>query len=369
MRSEEITAVAETIAIITEDSSQEQLSKTVSLIQFRMSAGMSTAARAMRSRAAAALQHVMYRPEFDDLLDAWRGRKATGDTPHMQLATLQVSVQLDSFTKVKEAMDSMVAELKEQQKEEVKLKEFCTTEFNENEKQTYQKTEKKEDLTEKIEGLEASVKTLSKEIEAAKEEIAKTELSIKKAGQTREEENAEYQTTVADQRATQVILKKALQRLEQFYKKKALLQEREDPVPPVQFKPMKKNAGGSPVIGLIEQIIEESKAVETEAVAGEKAAQADYEQAVKDSLALVKDLKDAVTEKTKAVAEAKDELVMAQTDLAATETELQDLNSYKADLHEQCDFILKNFDLRQKARMQEIEAINEAKGILSGAMS
>merc|ERR1719378_1113135 len=117
-------------------------------------------------------------------------------------------------------MDKMVEELKAQQLEEGKLKEFCTTEFNQNEQQTYIKTEEKEDLEMKIEELTALMERLTKEIEENKKQIADTELEIKKAGETREKENAEFQTVVADQRATQVILKKALAKLEGFYKKK-----------------------------------------------------------------------------------------------------------------------------------------------------
>ena len=40
---------------------------------------------------------------------------------------------------------------------------------------------------------------------------------MKKAGEVREAENAEFQVTVNDQRATQVILKKALDKLKSFY--------------------------------------------------------------------------------------------------------------------------------------------------------
>merc|ERR1719335_1366603 len=106
---------------------------------------------------------------------------------------------------------------------EVKVKEWCVTEFNANEQMTYTKTEEKEE---------------------AKATIANTEIEIKKAGETREKENAEYQTVVADERATQTILKKALAKLESFYKKKALLQEKQTP-PGGGFAPMKKNAGSS----------------------------------------------------------------------------------------------------------------------------
>jgi len=57
----------------------------------------------------------------------------------------------------------------------------------------------------------------------------------------------------------------------------------------------------------------------------------------------------------------------ATSDLKETTDELEELEAYRADLHGQCDFIIKNFDLRAEARENEIEAIGEAKAILSGA--
>merc|ERR1719161_1058407 len=337
MRTEEIKAVSETIAIVTDDDARDLMSKTVTLIQTssHTASQTTTAERMMRMSAAAVLRRAMQQPEFDDLLDAWRGRSAPdGDKPRAQLAMLTMSVQLDAFTKVKEAMDQMVAEFKEQQKEEVKLKEYCTKEFNENEQETYKKTEEKKDLEQKIDSLTTAIERLTKEIKEAGELIATTEVEIKKASEAREKENAEFQTTVDDQRATQVILKKALKRMNDFYKKKALLQQSQ--TPPVHFQPMKKNAGASPVIGLIEQIIEESVQVEKEAVEGEKSAQADYETFVKDSNALIKELKTAITEKTKTKSGSEEEKVSAETDLKTTEEELVALSEVKADLHEQC---------------------------------
>merc|ERR1719261_308296 len=139
------------------------MSKTVTLIQSKARTGTETMMHAMRSRASAVLRRTMMQPAFDDLLDAWHGRQDDfSESPKTQLAQLTVSVQLDAFTKVKEAMDQMVAELKEQQKEEVKLKEFCTTKFNENEQQTYIKTEEKEDLEQKIDGLVTDIERLTK---------------------------------------------------------------------------------------------------------------------------------------------------------------------------------------------------------------
>merc|ERR1719311_741231 len=111
----------------------------------------------------------MMQPAFDDLLDAWHGHSSDfSESPKTQLAQLTVSVQLDAFTKVKEAMDQMVAELKQQQAEEVETKEFCTAKFDENEKQTYTKTEEKEDAEVNIDSLSATIEKLTKAIEEAK---------------------------------------------------------------------------------------------------------------------------------------------------------------------------------------------------------
>merc|ERR1719277_1109502 len=113
----------------------------------------------------------------------------------------------------------MVAELKKQQEEEVKFKDYCQVEFRTTEKTIYDKSELKKDLEAKIDQLEALIERLAEEIAEAKKQISETEVDMKKASQTREAENAEFQSVVADQRATQTILKKALMKLKDFYSK------------------------------------------------------------------------------------------------------------------------------------------------------
>merc|ERR1719407_109368 len=177
----------------------------------------------------AALRKAANSPAFeaDDLLAAWQSRTSKGQQvsmlgaaggPRMQLSTLAVSVGLDSFTKIKEAMDQMTADLKKEQEEEVKFKSYCTKELNLNEKETYEKTEQKEDLEALIAKLTKLIKKLGEEIAAANNQIAETETAILKASQVREGENAEFQTVVADQRATQDILSKVMGKLTEFYK-------------------------------------------------------------------------------------------------------------------------------------------------------
>merc|ERR1719217_1520947 len=75
--------------------------------------------------------------------------KAAKATRNGQLALLAVSAQLDKFTKVKEAMDKMMAELKKQQKDEYDKNEFCKKEIDMNEDTTKVKEQEKEDLEDK----------------------------------------------------------------------------------------------------------------------------------------------------------------------------------------------------------------------------
>merc|ERR1740117_818254 len=114
------------------------------------------------------------------------------------------------------------------------------------------------------------------------------------------------------------------------------------------------------------QIVEDSKKVEQQAISSENEAQQAYAVLVTDAAAAIKALETSINEKSDGLAQAKSQKEYEESSETATTGTLEDLLDYKADLHAQCDFILKNFDLRQKARLDEIEAINKAKAFLSG---
>merc|ERR1719371_79577 len=162
-------------------------------------------------------------------------------TQNPRLATLAVRVRLDAFTRVKKAIDDMVAQLLKEKEDEIKHKDFCVEEFNTNELQTEKKEREKQDLTAKIEDLEMSIKQLTEAIDTLKSEIAEMQVQLKRAGEDREKENKEFQMTVADQRATQKLLTQAINVLKGFYDKKAkaasfLQQEPAGPPPPPGFQ-------------------------------------------------------------------------------------------------------------------------------------
>jgi len=287
-----------------------------------------------------------------------------------RLSVLAHQVKLDAFTKVKKAIDDMITQLGKEKEDEIKQKDFCTDEFNSNQLETEKKERERQDLEAKIEDLEMTIKTLIAEINQLKAEIAEMQVQMKRAGEDREKENKEFQQTVADQRASVVLLSKALEILQGFYDKAALLQQKQEPAgppPPPGFKEYKKNPQSSGVTAMITQIIEDSKAMEAEAIKAEGSAQSAYEAFVKETNASIEAKSKDITNKEESKAKAEDYLVQAQAEHASVLTTLDELSAYNSELHASCDFVLKNFDIRQTARDEEIEALKQAKAILSGA--
>merc|ERR1719276_365620 len=287
-----------------------------------------------------------------------------------RLAAIAIKVQLDAFVRVKKAIDDMITQLLAEKKDEIKHKDFCVEEFNTNQLQTERKEREKQDLLALIEDLQLTIKTLSAEIDTLKSEIAELNTELKRAGEEREKQNKEFQQVVADQRASQKLLTAALDILKGFYEKEeALIQQQktQGPPPPPGFKEYKKSGAAGGVMGMIQEIINDAKKMEADATRAEAEGQAAYEELVKDTNASIEEKTKSQVNKTEEKAKAEENLQQAITDKEAALLELEELSNYNAELHQNCDFIMKNFEIRQTARDEEIEALKQAKSILSGA--
>merc|ERR1712084_46590 len=267
-----------------------------------------------------------------------------------RLATLAYRVRLDAFTRVKKAIDDMIAQLMKEKADEIKHKDFCVDEFNTNQLQTEKKEREKKDLIAKIEDLEMTIKSLADAIAKLKAEISEMQVQMKRAGEDREKENKEFQTTVADQRATAKLLKAALTILEDFYGKKSLLQDPPGPPPPAGFEEYKKNQASGGVMGMMQQIIDDAKAMEAEAIRSEEDAQKAYEDFVKETNASIEAKSKDIVNRSETKAKAEADLVETKEAKEDTLLELEQLSNYNAELHQSCDFVMKNFDVRQTAR-------------------
>merc|ERR1719152_471784 len=291
-----------------------------------------------------------------------------------QLSTLAVRARLDAFTKVKKSIQDMVDKLIKEKEDEIKHKDFCIEEINNNERDTEMKERDRDDLVAKIEDLAMTIDTLAKEIETLKAEVAELQVQMKRAGEDREKANKEFQVTVADQRATQKLLAAALNILKGFDEKAALVQthahEQKQPAgppPPPGFKSYEKNAASGGVMGMMQSIINDAKAMEAEAIRAEEDSQKTYEDFVKETNTSVDEKTKSITNKSDSKARAEGDKVEAESEMDSVLGELEQLANENADLHKSCDFTLKNFELRQTARDDEIEALKQALAMFSGA--
>merc|ERR1719217_1863455 len=118
---------------------------------------------------------------------------------------------------------------------------------------------------------------------------------------------------------------------------------------------------------MIQQIINDAKAMEAEEIRSEEDAQKAYEDFVKETNASIEAKSKDIVNKSEEKAKAEADLVEAQESKEAVMLELEQLSNYNAQLHQSCDFVMKNFEIRQTARDEEVEALRQAKAILSGA--
>lgn len=344
-RTEELAAVAKALEILSGDDAHDLFTKTFNFLQRQ-----STVKSKTREQASKLLEVV--------------ARK----NKNPKLITLALQIRLDAFTKVKKAIDDMIAELTKEQADEVKHKDFCVKELNLNQRSTENKEREKAGLEADIDDLTMTIDDLAAAIETLKAEIKEMQFQFKRAGEDREKENSEFQTTVNDQRATQKLLKQALEVLKGFYDKKAaLVQGAGKQTPPTGFKAYKKNESSGGVMGMIQTIIDDAKAAENEAITAESDAQKAYESFVKETNASIEEKSKDITNKAEAKAKAEVEKTRSEESLEKVKLDLDGLSSDATDLHRACDFTLKNFEIRQTARMQEIEALKQVKAILSGA--
>merc|ERR1740117_1872493 len=107
---------------------------------------------------------------------------------------------------------------------------------------------------------------------------------------------------------------------------------------------------------MIQQIINDAKAMEAEAIRAEEDAQKAYEDFVKETNASIEAKSEDIVNKSEIKAKAEADLVEAKETKGSVMLELEQLSNYNAELHQSCDFVVKNFEVRQTARDEEVEA-------------
>merc|ERR1719181_587850 len=361
-RTQELAALADTIKILNDDDALELFKKTLPGASSFVQVDITT--QAVRSRAISLIQAARgnsdRRPQLDFISLALRGKKI-------------------GFDKVLKMIDDLIKELKQDQVNDDGKKEYCNTELDtaDDKKKVLEKSQS--DLETAIVNSKDGIVTTKAEIEALDDGIKALDKSVAEATEQRKEENEDYTALMASDAAAKELIEFAKNRLNKFYNPKLYK-------PPAEFAQVHAHNGEAPppapegpkaysksseesngIIAMMDALIKDLDKEMTEAELTEKDAQGDYEAMMKDSAEKRAEDSKSMTDKQGALADLETGLGQQKEDLASTKKELGATVQYIGTLHNECDFILKYYDMRKEARSGEIDSLGKAVAVLNGA--
>jgi len=341
-RQQEIESVGEAIKVLDSDESHAMFSSTYSFLQ-------EAASDSRLKQVSAALVNA--------------GRSSND----ARLISLAAAAGIKGMEKVKEAIGNMAADLKKEYQDDLKQKDFCVAAFRETDAKVADATADKDKHSSKVDVLTSELSEIAGEISELKSKIEHQEKELATAKADYEKKTQEDLKTLADQQASQKILKKAAAKLQSFYVSLAQLPATPQSQVKEGLKEHKTSSQGTAVLQLIATVIQETAAMEGETSRMLKSDKKDMADVTEKSNKETNALNEELDAQKAAKARASSDMAAAKGDLKGAKKELADLATEKADLHESCDFMLKNFDMRKQAREEEMAGLGKAKAILSGA--
>jgi chromosome segregation ATPase len=387
MQGEELLALADTIKVLNDDDALELFKKTLpgssaSLLQVKVTA------KAQAKAALAALKHAR-----------------TGSDPRVDFIELAMKGGKVGFEKIIKLIDELVATLKKEQEEDDSKKEWCEEELDKTEDTKKVLQNKVSDLETAIDDASESITNLKAEIEALDDGIRALDKEVATATENRKEEHDEFEATYAANAAAVDLLGFAKNRLNKFYNPSqykappkrqlsedeqitlnmggtlapteapggiagtgiGLMQAAPPPPPEANLAYKTKGEESSGVITMIDTLINDVEKENQVMKLEEEDAQSDYEKFMSDAKAKRADDSKSMSDAEGSLAETNEQMVTDKGTLSDTNTELMETEKYLGEVHAECDWLMKYYDVRKEARVGEIDAMGKAKDVLNGA--
>jgi len=379
IRNEELVALTETVKVLNDDDALELFKKTLaapsaSLLQVEVSGA------AVRSRALNLLQ---------------KARAANPKQTRLNFLVLALRGKKVGFEKVISMIDAMVSSLKKEQTDDSEKKEYCEMTIDSTEDKIKELGHAASDTETAIASAEEKIAALTVEITEAEKSISALDASVSAATDMRKAENEDYKALVQADSAAKELLLFAKNRLNKFYNPKlynppakkelsemgsiardmSFVQISEhahrrsgvEPPPETWGAYAKQSEEGTGVIAMIDLLVKDLDTELTEAATEEKNAQEEYDKMVADAKADRVGLSKSVKDKSAAKADTMADLGELTAVKKSTAAELMATEKTLGNLHAECDWLVKYYSVRESARTGEIEALVNAKAVLSGA--
>merc|ERR1719453_226356 len=387
VRSEELVAIAETIKMLNDDDALELFKKTLPAPSFLQ---QQVTAKEVASKARTIL------------------RASKAHDHRLDLIGLMLHGKSVDFGKVIKMIDDMVALLHQEQDDDNAKKEQCEEDLDKADDDK-KRLERDLSLLEKAIAEEKdTIETLTEEIAALVQGIKDLDKEVAERTEIRKEENSDYTTEMAAHTAAKELIGMAKNRMNKFYNPKLYkappkrelseeerltvnmggtlaptaapggiagtgieaVQTKKDapPPPPETWGAYSKNSEqGNGVIAMMDNLIKDLSTEMTEMEENEKDAQEEYEEFMADAAEKRTADSKSINQKEMTKAETESSLQQNEQDQDNTMKALFANHQLIANLHAECDWLIKYFDVRKEARAGEIDALKKAKAVLSGA--
>merc|ERR1719263_932937 len=340
--------------------------------------------------------------------------KAAASSPDLSFILMALRGKKVGFEKVLKMIDELVTQLGKEQEDDDSHLKWCSAEFDTSEDSEKDLKRRISGLETKIAEAETGIATLIDELAILKQSIKDTDRAVEDGTTQRKDEHKEFVASAAENNAALQLLEVAKNRLNKVYNPNlhvvprhrpltaeekiyvnsggadpriaeaeaagppggiagtgvtvfTQMRAKDAPPPPPETVDAyaKKDASGP--VALIEKLKRDLDMEVQSAERDEEEAQKDYEEFMSDSVAKRTADSKSITEKESQKAGLEAGLMAAKDIKKEKSDELYATEEYIMQLHGSCDFLMKNLDLRKKARADESEALKRAKAVLSGA--
>jgi len=359
MSNGERVALADTIKMLTTDDSLELFKKTLPAAASFMQ--VQTTTKTVRQRALQSLSALKSNdPSFDFIQMALHGGQM-------------------GFDKIVKMIDALMAELKKDQAHDDAKKAYCEDQFDISEDKKKGLEQDMSDLDAQISNGEEAISTFKSELADLATQIKALDTQVAEATKARTEEHADFVETMAGNKAATELLSFAVNRLNKFYRPNlykappkvevAVLSQSgvAPPPPPEADLGYKKKEESKGVMALIETIIKDLEKEDLEMTGEEKGSQSMYEKFMAEAAEKRATMSQASVDKESALAETESDVLVSKDSFKEKKGAAMGLAKYVGSLHGECDWLLKYHGTRAAARTGEIESLDKAKAVLSGA--
>jgi hypothetical protein len=278
---------------------------------------------------------------------------------YLSLAASRVAE--DPFAKVKKMIADMIVKLMEEANAEADKKAFCDAELATNKQTRETKQAEVDELTARVEKLTSESEQLVTELTELNDAVVELKGRQAEATTLRQEEKKTNAQTVADAKASQVAVERAVQVLKDFYAKESssFVQE----VAKAPYTGMKTESGN--VLAFLEVILSDFARLETETASAEDSAAEEYQTFMDESTENLAVKATEISHKEASKREADSTAAKLSKELDLTQEELDAALTYYDKLKADCITTGLSYEDRVQKREEEIQSLKEALSILN----